>query len=150
MFSRAKVSSEFVPTSPRQRYLRMRALAVAGGVIGAAVSAFIVGLLAPTLSGEWLSSGSVAASFTWVAVTLAGPVGIGFWTQHALRQITALETRTVAWYRDTYPNARGANNRLACHACGGAKLHVRRVRQHVDHREHFCADCGKTLFYSPE
>ena len=66
-----------------------------------------------------------------------------------LRQIHKFQTRTYAWYKSTYAN-NGQENKLSCFACGNKKIHVRSLYQRTYHREHFCTQCGKTLYYSPE
>ncbi len=34
--------------------------------------------------------------------------------------------------------------------CNNERIHVRALMNRTFHREHFCTQCGKTLYYSPE
>jgi hypothetical protein len=42
------------------------------------------------------------------------------------------------------------NGRVSCCHCGGKQVHVRNLMNRTFFREHFCTQCGKTLYYSPE
>lgn len=65
------------------------------------------------------------------------------------RQISRFQTMTYQWYCQTYP-MHAQSGRLSCFACGGTKVHVRGLMNQTYHREHFCQQCGKTLYFSPE
>lgn len=65
------------------------------------------------------------------------------------RQISRFQTMTYQWYCKTYPK-HAQQGRLSCFACGGHRVHVRALLNRTFHREHFCPQCGKTLYYSPE
>lgn len=53
------------------------------------------------------------------------------------------------WYRRAYPRF-AFDGGVACCACGGARIHARALMQRSYLREHFCAQCGATLYYSRE
>ena len=42
------------------------------------------------------------------------------------------------------------NGRISCRHCGGTQIQVRNLMNRTFFREHLCAQCGKTLYYSPE
>lgn len=66
-----------------------------------------------------------------------------------LRQIRKFETMTYAWYKSSFPgNVQG--NRVTCNECGNVRINVRALMNRTFHREHFCTQCGKALYYSPE
>ncbi|KVD08047.1 hypothetical protein WI80_14655 [Burkholderia ubonensis] len=65
------------------------------------------------------------------------------------RRVERMRAKNYQWYRATYPDAmRG--NRVACYSCGNDRVHVRNVMQRTFMREHFCSQCGESLYYSPE
>ncbi|MCA8297738.1 hypothetical protein LGN19_28500 [Burkholderia sp. AU30198] len=65
------------------------------------------------------------------------------------RRIKHMRARNYQWYRATYPDAmRG--NRVVCRSCGNDRVHVRNIMQHTFMREHFCGQCGESLYYSQE
>ncbi|MBI3348143.1 MAG: ABC transporter ATP-binding protein [Burkholderiales bacterium] len=66
-----------------------------------------------------------------------------------LRQISLFSTQTYDWYKATHP-AQVQGNRLSCFACGNSRIQARALMNRTFHREHFCTQCGKTLYYSPE
>ena len=59
------------------------------------------------------------------------------------------ESQDFSWYRATYPD-KVSPGRVTCIDCGGTRLHTERVMQGTYLRRHFCVNCGKTLYYSPE
>lgn len=66
-----------------------------------------------------------------------------------LKQLSTFEHMTYTWYRSQYPdNVRGG--KVSCFICGNPRIHARALMNHTYHREHFCTQCGKTLYYSPE
>jgi hypothetical protein len=59
------------------------------------------------------------------------------------------ERQTYKWYRMSHPESvHGA--RVSCHKCGSLRTQARSVTRQTYHREHFCTQCGTTLYYSPE
>ena len=66
-----------------------------------------------------------------------------------LKQIARFEKMTYQWYCAAHP-AHVRNNKVSCFGCGNARIHVRALYNRTYHREHFCTQCGKTLYYSPE
>jgi hypothetical protein len=66
-----------------------------------------------------------------------------------LKQLSLFEKMSYKWYTDTYPeHVKG--NRVSCFACGNARIQVRALMNQTYHRAHICAQCGETLYYSPE
>ena len=57
--------------------------------------------------------------------------------------------RNFDWYRTTY-SSHFRNGRVTCHKCGCARINARALLRHTYMREHFCTQCGETLYYSPE
>jgi len=67
----------------------------------------------------------------------------------SVRRINKFQKKTYQWYKSTHPlNIDG--NRVTCFSCGGGRIHVRSLMNHTYHRDHFCGDCGTTLYFSPE
>jgi hypothetical protein len=60
-----------------------------------------------------------------------------------------LRAKNVDWYRSAHPTAI-KDNQLICVGCGSSRRHAQPLTQMPMVREHFCADCGKSLFYSEE
>lgn len=60
------------------------------------------------------------------------------------------EKKNFAWYKRKHPDFCDTNGRVACASCNGRHIRVRGLMQHSYTREHFCAACGTTLYYSPE
>lgn len=66
-----------------------------------------------------------------------------------IRRKRRMMAKNYQWYRATYPEAfRG--QRVTCKACGSDHVSVRNVMQRTFMREHFCGQCGESLYYSPE
>jgi hypothetical protein len=66
-----------------------------------------------------------------------------------VRRNRRMKAKNYRWYRMQYPQAiRG--DRVACHSCGSTHIQVRNVMQRSFMREHFCGQCGESLYYSPE
>jgi len=66
-----------------------------------------------------------------------------------LKQLSTFEEKTYIWYKETYPN-NVHSNVVTCFVCQNNRIHVRPLMNRTFHREHFCTQCGKTLYYSPE
>lgn len=67
----------------------------------------------------------------------------------SVRQLSKFQNMTYEWYKTTNPgNVKG--NSVTCDSCGNSKILVRNLMNKTFHRAHFCAQCGKTLYYSPE
>jgi hypothetical protein len=75
-------------------------------------------------------------------------VGITLWRQDAAEE-RLRRSRNFDWFRSTHSNC-VQGSRVACPHCRGTRVHVRSLMQQTFMREHFCATCGKTLYYSPE
>lgn len=74
---------------------------------------------------------------------------IGWIRLSAIRRVRRLAQMSYDWYRKTYPSLVSGSG-VKCHQCGGGRIHVRGLMQHTYLREHFCTQCGTTLYYSPE
>lgn len=66
-----------------------------------------------------------------------------------LRQLSRFQKMTYLWYKQTYP-AQVSGHQVSCFECGNQRIQVRALMRQTYHREHFCTQCGKTLYYSPE
>lgn len=106
--------------------------------------AFILGGLFFSLSALLRSGNLDDIVFPVPFIVMASVVLITQW-----RQISRFQTMTYQWYCQTYPK-HAQSGRLSCFACGGTKVHVRGLMNQTYHREHFCQQCGKTLYFSPE
>ena len=60
-----------------------------------------------------------------------------------------MKERNFDWYRSTY-SSHFRNGRVTCHKCGCDRVNARALLRHTYMREHFCTQCGETLYYSPE
>lgn len=66
-----------------------------------------------------------------------------------VRRINRFQKKTYLWYKATYPlNVDG--NRVTCFSCGSGRINVRSLMNHTYHRDHFCTQCGTSLYFSPE
>ncbi len=66
-----------------------------------------------------------------------------------LKQLSTFERMTYAWYKSEYPE-HVQGHKVSCFSCGNTRINVRALMNRTFHREHFCTQCGKTLYYSPE
>ena len=66
-----------------------------------------------------------------------------------VRQLSRFQKMNYSWYKQTYPE-QVAGHQVSCFVCGNNRIQVRALLQQTYHREHFCPQCGKTLYYSPE
>ena len=60
-----------------------------------------------------------------------------------------MKERNFDWYRSTY-SSNFRNGRVTCHKCECDRINARALLRHTYMREHFCTQCGETLYYSPE
>jgi hypothetical protein len=65
------------------------------------------------------------------------------------QQLAKFEKMTYDWYKLEYPE-KVKGNKVVCYYCGNDRIQVRALMNRTFHREHFCTQCGKTLYYSPE
>lgn len=79
------------------------------------------------------------------ALCLIGYLGM----KSAISSIIFFKNRNYEWYKKTFPNSI-VRNKVTCFHCGNNRIHVRSIFNRTYHREHFCTQCGKTLYYSPE
>ena len=75
-------------------------------------------------------------------------IGLGVMTSR-LKQLSTFQKMTYEWYKSSYPDA-FSKNRVSCYSCGNSRIHVRALLNKTYHREHFCTQCGRTLYYSRE
>lgn len=66
-----------------------------------------------------------------------------------LKQLSTFEKMTYEWYKSEHSD-HVKGNKVSCFSCGNARINVRALMNRTFHREHFCTQCGKTLYYSPE
>ena len=71
----------------------------------------------------------------------------GFWRRAKLMK--HMRKRNFDWYRATYPT-HVRNGRVTCHKCEAERVSARGMLRRTYMREHFCTQCGETLYYSPE
>lgn len=43
-----------------------------------------------------------------------------------------------------------SGGKVKCYTCGSQRVHARGLMNRTFTREHFCTQCGTTLYYSPE
>lgn len=81
-----------------------------------------------------------------VIVVVALIVGSGMWraAQHKGR-----ERLNFDWYKTAHPDC-FQNNHVTCCHCGSDRINARGLMRGINQREHFCSQCGTTLYYSPE
>lgn len=66
-----------------------------------------------------------------------------------VRLINKFQKKTYLWYKATHPlNVDG--NRVTCFSCGSPRINVRALMNRTYHRDHFCTQCGTSLYFSPE
>lgn len=106
------------------------------------IAAYLVVMLA---AGLLLYDGSRFGLYASLVVMSLITMGAIF---HGWR-IRRMQKANYAWYRATYPQAY-RNGRVICRHCGNDRIYVKNVMKRTFMREHFCAECGTTMYYSPE
>jgi len=120
------------------RYTFQKVAAVFQGMVVAFVIPFVFGLPMNSRDG-------IAGLGVQLAAMLPGlGVGIYMW-----RRAHRFQTKNFVWYRAQFPHL-VSHNSVRCKECNGSHIRVRGLMQHSYTREHFCAHCGTTLYYSPE
>lgn len=66
-----------------------------------------------------------------------------------IRLMERIENLTYDVYIRNNPHQH-RHGSVTCNRCGSHKISARGLMQHTYHREHFCTQCGTTLYYSPE
>jgi predicted SprT family Zn-dependent metalloprotease len=96
-------------------------------------------------------------SFFWSLVLLAIPLsilGLIFYSnyldhQEHLRWVRKMRARDYQWFATEHPDSVSEHG-VRCTQCKSSRIHVRSVMNQSYMREHFCARCGTTLYYSEE
>lgn len=77
------------------------------------------------------------------AVVLGALLNRFVWAQ------TTYLLKSYDWYKTNHPeNVQG--NKVTCFKCGSSRINIRSLLQQTYHREHFCGQCGQSLYYTPE
>ena len=63
---------------------------------------------------------------------------------------TNWEKHSFAWYRATFPKHAHEHGHVSCRHCGSHKVRVTNLMNKTFMRVHACAQCGETLYFSPE
>jgi len=58
--------------------------------------------------------------------------------------------KNYEWYKKTYPQHVAPDGRIKCFNCGSTRIHAHKRMNHSYVRDHFCTQCGTTLYHSPE
>lgn len=66
--------------------------------------------------------------------------------KNKFRRPAAVETKTFEWYRGKYPDS-VQGDIITCSKCETNSIDVRAVKNELFHREIYCTECGKTLYY---
>jgi hypothetical protein len=64
-------------------------------------------------------------------------------------ELARKRARNYAWYEQNHPKC-VVGDRVYCFSCNGQRIQVRNLMQGTYLRDHFCAKCGTTLYYTPE
>jgi|GEM_PF-1618146 hypothetical protein len=72
-------------------------------------------------------------------------VGSVFWWNY--RRFKRMRAQSFDWYAQTYPQ-HIQDGQARCRECKNSRIHTRKV-DNYSLREHFCPNCGVTLYYSP-
>lgn len=65
------------------------------------------------------------------------------------KQRASWAKHSYAWYVATFPECL-QRGRLSCRHCQSTSIRVQNLMEHSYTRAHVCAQCGETLYYSPE
>lgn len=67
--------------------------------------------------------------------------------QNQLKQLSKSEMRTYEWYKAKYPK-NVQEDIITCFTCENNLIESRPLLDNIFQYEHYCTECGKTLFYS--
>ena len=67
--------------------------------------------------------------------------------QHRKKQ--RMREQDYDWYKSAHPDL-VTERGVKCASCGNSRINARALMQHTYMREHYCVQCGTTLYYSPE
>lgn len=113
---------------------------------------FIVGICSifVVIGSVFLLSSLVVGELDGDAFLGAVFLSLGLYSMiSGVRLINKFQTKTYLWYKATHPlNVDG--NRVTCFSCGSPRISVRPLMNHTYHRDHFCTQCGASLYFSPE
>lgn len=93
--------------------------------------------------------GGGTAAFGWATAIFVFSLIFMYGALASIKQRALFKTKTFAWYKVEHAD-HVKKGSISCFSCGGTRVHVRALMNHTYHREHFCTQCGKTLYYSPE
>lgn len=116
-------------------------------------AAAVGALTAPVWAGtgyslETLGAGAVAGMFAGIPVTIVLSLVFGIAALSRAKKVWA--SHNYAWYRASFPDHVLSEGRVSCRHCGGRHLQARNLMNHTFVRAHSCAQCGETLYFSPE
>lgn len=86
----------------------------------------------------------IMIAFVFVSLIIAIIWGVRSW-----KRISRHQRQTYDWYIKNNPDL-FKNGRVTCKKCSGGIIHTRNLFKRTFTREHFCTQCGTTLYYSPE
>lgn len=110
----------------------------------AAFGCFGIGFLGIVLSSPTLGGIGIGGFVTCIIASIV----TGFVVHTRWRR--QMSAHNYDWYRTEHPDLVTRDGSVKCATCGGARVHVRGLMQKTFMREHFCTQCGATLYYSPE
>lgn len=84
-------------------------------------------------------------AFGWAAAIFVLSALFMYGALASIKQRALFKTKTFAWYKTEHAN-HVTKNGVSCFSCNGSRIHVRALMNHTYHREHFCTQCGKTLY----
>lgn len=67
--------------------------------------------------------------------------------QNQMKQLSRIEVRTYEWYKTKYPK-NVEEGFVTCFTCENNLIESRPFTDGFFQYEHYCTECGKTLFYS--
>lgn len=62
------------------------------------------------------------------------------------KPIAPIEEKTFEWYKGKYPDS-VQGDIITCSSCETNSIDVRPLKNDMFHREIYCTECGKTLYY---
>lgn len=115
--------------------------------IGAVVAAIVMWVVTSVLILFGLSD--VLPTITLAIIFIVSPLLCILFAVNMWRKFDRYEKQNYHWYIQTHPES-FRQNRVYCHSCNSGKVHTRNLFNRTFTREHFCSQCGTTLYFSPE